>query len=74
MHCMGMNFTDFLLHCKCLILKDSFFAAHAVSRETRCPPPPAKKTTRFNCPLKQTENFEYTNKFRLIFTKFCQIF
>ena len=38
MHCKGMNFTDFLLHCKGSILKADFFAAHTVSRQTQCPP------------------------------------
>ena len=38
MHCKGMNFTDFLLHCKSAILKADFSAAHTVSRQTQCPP------------------------------------
>ena len=39
MHCKGMNFIDFLLHCKGVILKADFFAAHTISRQTQCPPP-----------------------------------
>ena len=31
MHCEGMDFNDFLLHCKGAILKANFSAAHAVS-------------------------------------------
>ena len=38
MHCKGINFTDFLLHCKNAISKANFFAAHTVSWQTLVPP------------------------------------